>query len=60
MRRSDALPALKWHLQPVAPVDIPARPPGLIEIALSGGTTVRVDARIDPRALRRVLTALRG
>ena len=46
--------------QPVAPVDIPARPPGLIEIALSDGTTVRVDARIDPRALRRVLTALRG
>jgi len=46
--------------QPVAPVDIPARPPGLIEIALSGGTTVRVDAGIDPRALRRVLTALRG
>ena len=46
--------------QPVAPLDIPARPPGLIEIALSDGTTVRVDARIDPRALRRVLTALRG
>jgi len=46
--------------QPVAPVDIAARPPGLIEIALSDGTTVRVDAGIDPRALRRVLTALRG
>ena len=46
--------------QPVAPVDIPARPRGLIEIALSDGTTVRVDAGIDPRALRRVLTALRG
>jgi hypothetical protein len=44
----------------VAPVDIPARPPGLIEIALSDGTTVRVDAGIDPRALRRVLAALRG
>ena len=29
-----------------------ARPPGLIEIALSDGTTVRVDAQIDPRALR--------
>jgi len=46
--------------QPVAPVDIPARPPGLIEIALSDGTTVRVDAGIDPRALRRVLAVLRG
>ena len=46
--------------QPVAPVDIPARPRGLIEIALSDGTTVRVDAGIDPRALRRVLAVLRG
>ena len=47
--------------QPLAPADIPAiRPPGLIEIAFSDGTTVRVDAGIDPRALRRVLSALRG
>jgi transposase len=47
--------------QPLAPVDIPTiRPPGLIEIAFSDGTTVRVDAGIDPRALRRVLSALRG
>jgi transposase len=46
--------------RPVAPVDVPARPSGLIEIALSDGTTVRVDAGIDPRALRRVLAALRG
>lgn len=46
--------------RPVVPPDIPARPPDLIEIALSDGTTVRIDARIDPRALRRVLAALRG
>ena len=46
--------------QPVASVEIPVRPAGLIEIALSDGTTVRVDAGIDPRALRRVLAALRG
>jgi len=46
--------------RPVALTDVPARPPGLIEIALSDGTTVRVDARIDPRALRRVLAVLRG
>ncbi len=45
---------------PVAPPEVPARPPGLIEIALSDGTTVRVDAGIDPHALRRVLAALRG
>ena len=44
----------------VARPDIPTRPPGLIEIALCDGTTVRVDAGIDPRALRRVLAALRG
>jgi transposase len=46
--------------QPVAPPEVPPRPPGLIEITLSDGTTVRVDAGIDPRALRRVLAALRG
>ena len=46
--------------QPLTPADVPARPPGLIEIALSDGTTVRIDAGIDPRALRRVLAALRG
>jgi transposase len=45
--------------QPVAPADVAARPPGLIEIALPDGTTVRLDAGIDPRALRRVLAALR-
>ena len=47
--------------QPLTSPDIPTiRPPSLIEIALSDGTTVRVDAGIDPRALRRVLSALRG
>jgi len=45
--------------QPVAPADVAARPPGLIEIALPDGTTVRVEAGIDPRALRGVLAALR-
>jgi transposase len=37
-----------------------SRTAGLIEIMLPDGTTVRVDAQIDPRALRRVLAALRG
>src|ERR1700761_7268640 len=32
---------------------------GLIEITLPGGTCVRVDARVDERALRRVLKVLR-
>ena len=40
--------------------DIPIPPPGLVEIALPNGITVRIDAGIDPRALRRVLAALRG
>jgi len=47
-------------VQPQTPPDVPIRPPGLIEIGLPDGTTVRVDAGIDPRALRRVLAALRG
>ena len=46
--------------QPVTQQDVAARPPGLIEMALSDGTTVRFEAGIDPRALRRVLAVLRG
>ena len=33
---------------------------GLIEVVLPGGTSVRVDADVDERTLRRVLSALRG
>jgi len=33
---------------------------GLIEIVLPGGTSVRVDAHVDDRALRYVLDALRA
>lgn len=36
----------------------PPRPDGLIEIVLPGGVSVRVDAQVDGRALRRVLGAL--
>ena len=36
----------------------PPRPEGLIEIVLPGGALVRVDAHVDGRALRRVLSAL--
>jgi transposase len=38
----------------------PSRPDGLIEIMLPGGASLRVDARVDGRALRRVLDALEG
>jgi transposase len=34
--------------------------PGVIEISMAGGTTLRVDATVDEEALRRVLTVLRG
>ena len=34
------------------------RAEGLIEIVLPGGASVRVDAQVDGRALRRVLGAL--
>ncbi len=37
-----------------------AHPEGLIEIVLASGVSVRVDADIDGRALRRVLGALEG
>lgn len=36
----------------------PPMPGGLIEIVLPGGVCVRVDADVDSRALRRVLSAL--
>lgn len=36
----------------------PPRPPGLIEIVLPGGVTLRVDAGVDAAALRRVLAAI--
>jgi transposase len=38
----------------------PTRPDGLIEIVLPDGVTLRVDAQVDGRALRRVLGALEG
>jgi transposase len=37
-----------------------ARPGGLIEIVLTDGVLVRMDAHVDGRALRRVLGALEG
>jgi hypothetical protein len=36
----------------------PAQPDGRIEIALSRGVLVRVDAKVDGAALRRALAAL--
>jgi transposase len=44
---------------PAVAVGATARPPDLIEITLPDGTTLRVDAQIDPGALRRVLAAVR-
>jgi transposase len=40
------------------PVPSPAQPDGRIEITLSRGVSVRVDAKVDGAALRRVLAAL--
>ena len=42
--------------RPTAPA--PAQPDGRIEITLSRGVSVRVDAKVDGAALRRVLAAL--
>ena len=52
------LPPPELHSCP-SPVTAP-RPEGLIEVMLPGGISVRVDASVDARALRRVLGALEG
>lgn len=46
-------------LPPTAPptAPLPAQPDGRIEITLSRGVSVRVDAKVDGAALRRVLAA---
>jgi hypothetical protein len=41
-----------------APPPPAAQPDGRIEITLARGVTVRVDAKVDAAALRRVLAAL--
>jgi transposase len=51
--------------QPEAPIPapdctLPTRSEGLIEIILPDGVSLRVDAQVNVKALRRVLDALRG
>ena len=48
--------------QPIAPPEavVPPRREGLIEIVLSDGVTVRVNAAVNAHALRRVLDAVAG
>lgn len=59
-----SLPELMSAAAPTRPAlngsPAPIRPDGLIEIVLPGGVSVRVDAQVDGRALRRVLGALEG
>lgn len=52
-------------LQPEAPIPsclstLAPRPEGLIEIVLPDGVSLRVDAQVNTKALRRVLDALRS
>jgi hypothetical protein len=42
------------------PPPTPGQPAGRVEIVLPSGTMLRVDAQIDPRALRRIVAVLRG
>lgn len=51
------LTAQRLEAVPPQPVVSP-RPSGLIEIVLPAGVTLRVDAAVDEKALRRVLAAL--
>ena len=54
-----ATPAAVESAPPAAPLTSPAaEPDGRIEIMLSGGAKVRVDAQVNEDALRRVLAAL--
>ena len=46
--------------KPQVPAVATLRAKGLIEIVLAGGTSVRVDAHVDDRALRCVLDALQA
>jgi transposase len=55
-RPQQAVPSIALPIRP----EPQPRPASLIEIVLPDGTAVRVDAQIDPRALRRVLATLRG
>ena len=51
-------PATATKPQAQVPAVATLRARGLIEIVLAGGTSVRVDAHVDDRALRCVLAAL--
>ena len=55
-----AAPELGPPVPPTAPpaMPLPTQPDGRIEITLSRGVSVRVDAKVDGAALRRVLAAL--
>jgi transposase len=56
-----AVPADPASAAPSPPQPAPNamnHPDGMIEIALPGGVSVRVDAQVDSGALRRVLAAL--
>jgi transposase len=53
-----AMPADPASAAPSQPPNAMNHPEGMIEITLPGGVRVRVDARVDSGALRRVLAAL--
>ena len=62
-RREAAIPAPAEPTTPASPIEpamapLSAQPDGRIEITLSRGVSVRVDAKVDGAALRRVLAAL--
>ncbi len=54
-------PSTSPELPPSCPSPVPSsRTEGLIEVMLPSGVSVRVDAHVDARALRRVIGALEG
>ena len=58
-RQFKALPPPNFARVELAEAELPVAPLGLIEITLPDGARIRVDTKVDERALRRVIKVLR-
>jgi transposase len=58
-RQFKALPLPNFARVELAEAELPVAPLGLIEITLPDGARIRVDTKVDERALRRVIKVLR-
>ena len=58
-RQFKAVPLPNFARVELAEAELPVAPLGLIEITLPDGARIRVDTKVDERALRRVIKVLR-